>query len=157
MAPAVGQKAPDFSLVDADLKPRSLAEFKGKTLILAFYPAAFTGVCTKELCTFRDSLGHLDQLGAAVLGISVDTPFTNKAFASEHKINFPLLSDYAREVISAYDILFPDLAGLKGYTVAKRAIFVLDKESVIRYAWVSDDPKKEPDYEEVKQAVQQIK
>ncbi len=156
MAPVVGQKAPDFSLVDADLKPRSLAEFKGKTLILAFYPAAFTGVCTKELCTFRDSLGHLDPLGAAVLGISVDTPFANKAFASEHKINFPLLSDYAREVISAYDIQFPDLAGLKGYTVAKRAVFVLDKESVIRYAWVSDDPKKEPDYDEVKQAVQQI-
>jgi peroxiredoxin len=86
----------------------------------------------------------------------VDTPFANKAFASEHKINFPLLSDYAREVISAYDIQFPDLAGLKGYTVAKRAIFVLDKEGVIRYAWVSDDPKKEPDYEEVRQAVQHI-
>lgn len=157
MPPAVGQKAPDFSLVDAERKSRSLAEFKGKTLILAFYPAAFTGVCTKEMCTFRDNLGHLGQLGAAVVGVSVDTPFANKAFADQHHINFPLLSDYTREVISAYDVQLPDLAGLKGYTAAKRAIFVLDKEGVIRYAWVSDDPTKEPNYEEVKQAVQQLK
>ncbi|MFQ5990124.1 MAG: peroxiredoxin [Candidatus Methylomirabilales bacterium] len=156
MAPAVGQKAPDFSLVDTDRKPRSLAEFKGKKVILAFYPAAFTGVCTKEMCTFRDSLGDLANLDAAVLGISVDTPFANKAFAEQYKINFPLLSDYARDVISAYNIQFPDLAGLKGYTAAKRAIFVLDKEGVIRYAWVSDDPLKEPNYDEVTQAAQQI-
>ena len=144
MAPTVGQKAPDFSLVDTDLKSRSLAEFKGKKLILAFYPAAFTGVCTQELCTFRDNLSQLGNLGAAVLGISVDTPFSNKAFAEKNQINFPLLSDYGCEVISSYDVRFPDLAGLKGYTVAKRAVFVLDREGVIRYAWISEDPKKEP-------------
>lgn len=156
MAPNVGQKAPDFSLVDTDLKSRSLAEFKGKKLILAFYPAAFTGVCTQELCAFRDNLSQLGNLGAAVLGISVDSPFANKAFAERNQINFPLLSDYGREAISSYDIRFPDLAGLKGYTVAKRAVFVLDREGVIRYAWISEDPKKEPNYEEVNQAVQQI-
>ena len=157
MPPVVGQKAPDFSLVDTDRKPRSLGEFKGKTLILAFYPAAFTGVCTKEMCALRDSLGHMGQLGAAVLGVSVDSPFANKAFAEQNQINFPLLSDYTREVIGAYDVQFPDLAGLKGYTSAKRAVFVLDKEGVIRYAWVSDDPTKEPNYNEVKQAVEQVK
>ncbi len=157
MAPVVGQNAPDFSLVDTDRKSRSLAEFKGKKVILAFYPAAFTGVCTKEMCTFRDSMGDLANLDAAVLGISVDTPFANKAFAEQHKINFPLLSDYGRDVISAYNVQFPDLAGLRGYTAAKRAIFVLDKEGVIRYAWISDDPLKEPNYDEVKQAVQHLK
>lgn len=156
MAPTVGQTAPDFSLVDTDLKHRSLADFKGKKLILAFYPAAFTGVCTQEMCTFRDNLSQLGNLGAAVLGISVDTPFANKAFAERNQINFPLLSDYGREVIASYDIRFPDLAGLKGYTVAKRAVFVLDREGVIRYAWVSEDPKKEPNYGEVTRAVQQI-
>jgi peroxiredoxin len=154
MALAVGQKAPDFTLVDTERKPRSLAEFKGKKLILAFYPAAFTGTCTKEMCTLRDGLGGL---GAAVLGVSVDTPFANKAFAEQHKINFPLLSDYTRQVVTSYGIQFPNLAGLTGYTAAKRAVFVLDGGGTIRYMWVSDDPTKEPNYEEVKKAVQQIK
>ena len=157
MALAVGKKAPDFTLVDTERKSRSLAEFKGKKLILAFYPAAFTGVCTKEMCTLRDSRGELGNLGAAVVGVSVDTPFANKAFADQHKIPFPLLSDYARQAIAAYGVQFPNLAGLTGYTAAKRSVFVLDREGVIRYMWVSDDPTKEPNYDEVKKAVQQIK
>ncbi len=157
MALAVGQQAPDFTLVDTERKPRSLAEFKGKKLVLAFYPAAFTGTCTKEMCTFRDNLGRLGDLNAAILGISVDTPFANKAFADQHKINFPLLSDYTRAVVSAYDVQLPNLAGLTGYTAAKRAVFVLDNGGTIRYMWVSDDPTKEPNYEEVNKALQQIK
>jgi len=157
MALAVGKKAPDFTLVDTERKSRSLAEFKGKKLILAFYPAAFTGVCTKEMCTLRDSLGELGNLGAAVVGVSVDTPFANKAFADQHKIPFPLLSDYARQAIAAYGVQFPNLAGLTGYTAAKRSVFVLDREGVIRYMWVSDDPTKEPNYEEIRQAVKQLK
>jgi len=157
MALAVGKKAPDFTLVDTDRKSRSLAEFKGKKLILAFYPAAFTGVCTKEMCTLRDSLGELGNLGAAVVGVSVDTPFANKAFADQHKIPFPLLSDYARQAIAAYGVQFPNLAGLTGYTAAKRSVFVLDREGVIHYMWVSDDPTKEPNYEEIRQAVKQLK
>ncbi len=157
MPPAVGQKAPDFTLVDTDRKPRSLAEFQGKKLILAFYPAAFTGVCTKELCTLRENLGHLGGLDTSVVGISTDTPFANKAFADQNQITFPLLSDYERKVITAYDVQLPDLAGLKGYTAAKRAVFVLDREGVIRYAWISEDPTKEPNYEEITQAARQIK
>lgn len=157
MAVKVGEKAPDFTLVDTALKPRVLKEFLGKTTVVAFYPAAFTGVCTKEMCTFRDSLAQLNSAGAQVVAISADTPFSNKAFAEQNGLTFPVLSDYNREVIKAFGIAFPDLAGLKGLTVAKRSVFVLDKQGVVRYAWVSEDPKKEPDYAEVAKAAQSLK
>lgn len=157
MAVTVGERAPDFTLVDTGLKPRSLKEFLGKTTVLAFYPAAFTGVCTKEMCTFRDSLGQLNGIGAQVVAISADTPFSNKAFAEQNGLTFPVLSDYGREVIKAFGIAFPDLAGLKGLTVAKRSVFVLDKQGVVRYAWISEDPKKEPDYAEVTRVAQSVK
>lgn len=157
MAVKVGEKAPDFTLVDTGLKPRSLKEFLGKTTVLAFYPAAFTGVCTKEMCTFRDTLGQLTSVGAQVVGISTDTPFSNKAFAEQNGLTFPVLSDYNREVTKAFGIAFPDLAGLKGLTVAKRSVFVLDKQGVVRYAWISEDPKKEPDYAEVTTAARSLK
>ncbi len=149
MAVEVGQRAPDFTLKDTDLKDRSLKEFQGKKVILAFYPATFTGVCTKEMCTFRDSLAQLAGANAQVLGISTDTPFANKAFAKENGITFPLLSDVNREAIKAYAVVFPDLAGVKGLTVAKRAVFVIDGGGVVRYRWVSPEPKVEPNYAEV--------
>lgn len=157
MAVKVGEKAPEFTLVDTGLKPRSLRDFLGKTTVLAFYPAAFTGVCTKEMCTFRDSLAQLNGIGAQVVGISADIPFSNKAFAEQNGLTFPVLSDYNREAIKAFGITFPDLAGLKGLTVAKRSVFVLDKQGIVRYAWVSEDPKKEPDYAEVTKAAQSLK
>ena len=157
MAVKVGEKAPDFTLVDTGLKPRSLKEFLGKTTVLAFYPAAFTGVCTKEMCAFRDNLSQLSSIGAQMVGISADTPFSNKAFAEQNSLPFPILSDYNRESIKAFGIAFPDLAGLKGLTVAKRSVFVLDKQGVVKYAWVSEDPKKEPDYAEVTKAARSLK
>ena len=157
MTPQVGQKAPDFTLVDTALKLHSLKDFHGKTTVLAFYPAAFSGVCTKEMCTFRDSLSQLTGSGSQVVGISADTPFSNKAFAEQNSLNFPVLSDYNREAIKAFGIAFPDLAGLKGLTVAKRSIFVLDKQGTVKYAWVSEDPKKEPDYAEVTRSAQALK
>lgn len=157
MAVKVGEKAPDFTLVDTALKPRSLKEFLGKTTVLAFYPAAFTGVCTKEMCAFRDNLSQLSSIGAQMVGISADTPFSNKAFAEQNSLTFPILSDYNREVVKAFGIAFPDLAGLKGLTVAKRSVFVLDKQGVVKYAWVSEDPKKEPDYAEVTKAARSLK
>ena len=157
MAVRVGENAPDFTLVDTALKPRALKEFLGKTTILAFFPAAFTGVCTKEMCTFRDSLSELNSAGAQVVAISADTPFSNKAFAEQNRLSFPVLSDYTREAIRAFGIAFPDLAGLKGLTVAKRAVFILDRQGVVRYAWVSEDPKKEPDYTAVANAAQSLK
>ncbi len=157
MAVKVGEKAPDFTLVDTALKPRSLKEFLGKTTVLVFYPAAFTGVCTKEMCAFRDNLSQLSSIGAQVVGISADTPFSNKAFVEQNSLTFPILSDYNREAIKAFGIAFPDLAGLKGLTVAKRSVFVLDKQGVVKYAWVSEDPKKEPDYAEVTKAARSLK
>lgn len=157
MAVKVGEKAPDFTLVDTALKPRSLKEFLGKTTVLVFYPAAFTGVCTKEMCAFRDNLSQLSSIGVQMVGISADTPFSNKAFAEQNSLTFPILSDYNREAIKAFGIAFPDLAGLKGLTVAKRSVFVLDKQGVVKYAWVSEDPKKEPDYAEVTKAARSLK
>ncbi len=153
MPVTVGQKAPDFTLADTDRKPRSLKEFAGKKTVLVFYPGAFTGVCTKEMCSFRDSLAELNGMSAQVVGISVDAPAANKGFAQVHKLTFPLLSDYQRTAVMAYEIPQVDFGGLKGYVAAKRSVFVLDGEGTVKYAWVSDDPAVEPNYDEVKKAV----
>jgi peroxiredoxin len=152
----VGEKAPDFTLPDTDRKPRKLNEFRGKTLVLAFFPGAFTSVCTKEMCSFRDSLTRLSELKAQVVGVSVNDPFSNKGFAERNLLAFPLLSDYNREVIRLFRIELTDFAGLKGYSVAKRSVFILDKDSVVRHRWVSEDPGVEPNYREIENALSQI-
>ena len=156
MSTEVGQKPPDFQLPDQDRKAKSLKDFAGKKLVLAFFPGAFTSVCTKELCTFRDSTQNLNTLNAQVVGIDVNDPFTNKAFADENRLQFTLLSDYARNTVRAYKVNHDDFAGLNGYTAAKRSIFVLDDKGTVRYRWVSDDPMKEPNYEEIKTALSKI-
>jgi peroxiredoxin len=149
----VGQKPPDFQLPDQNKNQRSLKDFLGKKTVLAFFPGAFTGTCTQEMCTFRDSL---QSLSAQVVGISVNDPMTNKAFAETHKLQFPLLSDYTREIIKKFNVFHNDFAGLKGYTAAKRSIFILDEKGTVRFKWVSEDPGKEPDYEEVKKKLDEI-
>lgn len=156
MAADIGHQAPQFTLVNTELKTVSLADFAGKKVVLAFYPAAFTGVCQKEMCTFRDGLNEFVSANTSVLGVSVDSPFANKEFAAKNGLNFPLLSDISRDVIKSYDVVFNDLAGVKGYTVAKRSVFVIDREGVIRYKWVAPEPKVEPDYAEVKAAVKKL-
>lgn len=156
MPAEVGQKAPQFTLVNTDLKPISLADFAGKNVVLAFYPAAFTGVCQKELCTFRDALNDFTSAQTAVVGVSVDSPFANKEFAAKNGLNFPLLSDINREAIKHYDVVFNDLAGVQGFTVAKRAVFVIDRHGAIRYKWVAPEPKVEPNYAEVTAAVKKL-
>ncbi len=156
MAANVGQSAPDFTLVSADLKAMSLKDFAGKNLVLAFYPAAFTGTCQKELCTFRDGLNDFVNANTAVVGVSVDSPFANKEFAAKNGLNFPLLSDITRDAIRKYDVVFDNLAGVQGFTVAKRAVFVIDKSGTIRYRWVAPEPKVEPNYSEVNAAVKQL-
>ncbi|HXX62802.1 MAG TPA: peroxiredoxin [Bacteroidota bacterium] len=148
-----GDKAPDFTLYDTEKKQRSLKDFLGKKTVLAFYPGAFTGVCTKEFCTFRDSLAAFGSLNAQVVGISVDSPYANKSFAEQNRLSFPLLSDYSRETIKKYGGLNEDFAGLKGYTAAKRAVFLLDAKGIVHYTWVSDNPGVEPPYDEVKSAL----
>ena len=152
----VGDKATDFTLPDTDLTPRSLHEFLGKKVVLAFFVGAFTSTCTKEVCEFRDSMARLVDLNAQVIGISVNDPFSNKAFAEKNRLPFPVLSDYMREVIKLWDLELPDFAGLKGYTVAKRSIFILDEQGIVRYIWISQDPSIEPKYGEIQKMLEQI-
>jgi len=153
MALKVGDKAPDFTLVDTEKKPRTLSEFLGKKkTVLVFYPGSFTGVCTKEMCTFRDSVSSFNSMNSQVVGISVDSPFANKGFADANRLSFPLLSDYTREVSKKYTGLYDGFSGLAGYTAAKRSVFVLDEKGIVRYAWISENPGAEPNYDEVKKA-----
>jgi glutaredoxin-dependent peroxiredoxin len=149
----VGNQAPSFTLTNTKRESVSLESFRGKKVVLAFYPGAFTGVCEKELCTFRDSLEAFNGMNAVVLGISVDSPFSNGAFAEKTKVTFPLLSDYARKTVRDYGVELNDFAKLPGYTAAQRAVFVLDKDGVVRYKWVAPNPGVEPSYDEVKKAV----
>ena len=154
MALKVGDKAPDFKLLDTDRKERSLSEFLGKKTVLVFYPGAFTGVCTKEMCTFRDSMTTFNNMNAQVVGISVDTPFSNKGFSDANKFTFPLLSDFTRTVSKQYCGIYEDFAGLKGYTASKRSVFVLDTNGVVKYSWISEtNPGAEPPYDEVNKAL----
>ena len=128
MSIEVGQSAPEFALLDSDKNKVNLADFKGKNVLLLFYPQAFTSVCTKELCDVRDDIGRYSNATAEVFGISVDSVFTLKKYKEEQQYNFPLLSDFAkREVSAAYGVLIP-AAG-----VANRSTFVVDKEGKIVY------------------------
>ena len=151
----MGKNAPNFTLTDTDLNKISLKDFDCK-IVLAFYPGAFTSVCTKEMCAFRDSLAKLNELKAQVIGISVNDPFCNKAFSEANSLNFPLLSDYAREVVSIYGVRAEDFAGLKGYTAAKRSIFIMDNKGIVRYTWITEDPTIEPNYDEIISGLEKI-
>ena len=155
--PNIGDKAPDFELPDPDMKPRKLSDLRGKKTILAFFPAAESPVCTAEMCALRDSLDQLRDLGANVVGISVDGPFANKFFTRNRHLNFPVLSDYKRDVIKKYGIVMKDLAALKDYNAAKRSVFVLDENGKVIYRWVSDNPLVEPNYNEIKDALKKAK
>ena len=153
MAAEVNSKAPEFNLLNTKRESVTLDSLKGKKAVLAFFPAAFTGVCEKELCTFRDSMAELNDLNATVVGISVDSPFSNGAFAEKNKLEYPILSDFNRAAVKAYGVGHDDFVGMTGYTAAKRSIFVLDAAGTITYRWVSDDPGKEPLYDEIKTAL----
>jgi glutaredoxin-dependent peroxiredoxin len=153
MAADIGTKAPDFTLPNQDRQPVTLnAELAKKPAVLAFFPAAFSSVCQKELCTFRDQLAGLNNLSKAqVFGISVDTPFALKAFADQQNLGFPLLSDFNKDVIKAYDVLNPEMVGLKG--IAKRAVFVISGDGTVKYKEVLDDARNEPNYEKLNAAL----
>ncbi len=150
----IGEHAPKVRLFDTDLKKVDLSKPKdNKPTVLAFFPGAFTSVCTKEMCTLRDGLERLSSSGANLIAISVDGPFANKEFKEKHNLSFPVLSDYKRKAVKKFDIQLKDFAGMKGYTAAKRSVFVLDASGNVKYKWVSDDPMVEPNYEEVQAAV----
>ena len=146
----VGDIAPDFELADTELKMRKLEEFKGGKIVLSFIVAASSPVCEVELCSFRDSWKEISDMGAKVVAISNDGPFANKAFAEKNNFNFPLLADYTSKTIRDYDILMPDLLHIKDYNAAKRSVFIINEDGKIGYKWVSEDPLKEPNYEEIK-------
>ena len=150
----VGNTAPDFTLVNQDRQKVTLSELRSSPVVLAFFPAAFSSVCTKELCTFRDSLGKLADTGAKVFGISVDTFFTLKAYHDQQQLTFPLLSDFNKQTIRDYGVFNEDMIGLKG--IAKRAVFVLDKDGVVRHREVLDDARNEPNYDKVFEALKYI-
>lgn len=151
----VGDRAPDFALYDSDKKVRKLSEFfaQGRKTIVAFFPGAFTGVCTQEMCTFRDMYGDLENLSGIVVGVSVDAPFAQKAFAEKYNLTFPLLCDFKREVIEKYGVVWKNLGGVEGYDTANRAIFVVDGSGKVTYSWVADNPGMLPDFEAVKKAL----
>jgi peroxiredoxin len=151
MSADVGSQAPDFTLTSHDRQPVTLSAHRGKPVVLAFFPAAFSSVCTKELCTFRDSMSQLNKADAHVFGISVDTFFTLKAFHDQQQLTFPLLSDFNKQVIRDYGVFNEDMIGLKG--IAKRAVFVLDKAGIVRHKEVLDDARNEPDYDKALAAV----
>ena len=159
MSVNIGDKAPEFALFNQDAEKISLGDFKGKNVVLLFFPLANTGVCTKEMCTFSDELKAYEDLDAQVLGISIDSPFTLKMWQEKNNYNFPLLSDFNREAAAnygaLYDVFAPGKFDFKG--VAKRSAFVIDKEGVIKHAEVLEDFTKEPSYEAIKNTLEEIK
>jgi peroxiredoxin len=152
MSIEVGAKAPEFTLPDQDRNPVTLSEqLKSGPVVLAFFPAAFSSVCTTEMCTFRDSAAELNKVNARVLGVSVDSFFALKAWSDAEKLNFPLLSDFNKTAIKQYGVVNPDMIGLKD--IAKRAVFVIDKSGVVRHREVLEDARNEPDYGKVRQTL----
>ncbi|MEM1216381.1 MAG: peroxiredoxin [Bacteroidota bacterium] len=152
MAIKVGDKAPAFTLTSDELKPVSLSDYAGKNVVLLFFPMAFTGVCTEELCSMRDSIADYNQLDAQIVGISVDSPFTLGKFKSDQQLNFPLLSDFNKEVSRNYGSIYEQFVfGLQG--VSKRSAFVIDREGTVVYAEVLEDAGQQPDFEAVKAAL----
>ncbi len=140
-----GSPAPQFTLTSSSYKEVSLSDFKGKKVVLHFFPMAFTNVCTTQLCTMRDSFGYYDGLNAVILGISVDSPFTLAKFKEEYNYQFDLLSDFNKEVSAAYGALYETFAfGMKG--VSKRAAFVIDEDQNILYAEVLEVATDLPDF-----------
>ena len=156
MALEKGQKAPDFTLKskNADgLADITLSDNLGnRQTVLLFFPFAFTGVCTEEMCTVSGGMAEYEALDAAVYGISVDSPFTQEGWAQANGITLTLLSDFNKETAAAYDVLYEDLLGFKG--VAKRSAFVINKDGDITYSWSSEDPHNLPLFDEIKNALQ---
>jgi len=145
---SLGDSAPSFTLTATDKSKVSLSDFSGQRVVLAFYPAAFTGVCTTELCTFSNQLSSLNDVGAVVLGVSVDSPFANGAFAKENGIEFTLLSDVHRTMIADYGVTFENFV-IDGYTVANRAVVIVEADGTVGYIWTCESLGEEPDYDAI--------
>ena len=143
-----GDTAPAFTLTATDKSKISLADHAGERVVLAFCPAAFTGVCTTEMCSLQDSMAALNKTGATVFGVSVDSPFANGAFAKENGIEFTLLSDVHRTMITDYGMTFENFV-IDGYTVANRGVVIVEADGTVGYVWVCESLGQEPDYEAI--------
>lgn len=154
--PIKGALAPDFSLFDTEKNKISLKDYRGKNVLLLFFPQAFTSVCTKELCAVRDDIGRYSNADAAVFGISVDSVFTLGKFKEEQSYNFSLLSDFNKEVSALYDTLYTDwILDMKG--VSKRSAFIIDKNGIVQFAQVLDNAGEVPDFETINTLLGQLK
>ena len=149
MSISIGQAAPAFTLFDTDKKPTSLSDYKGKNVVVLFFPIAFSGVCTTELCSIRDNIGVYNSANAEVLGISVDSLFTLGKFKEEQKLNFSLLSDFNKAASKAFDVLYETFPTFEMQGVAKRSAFVIDKEGVVQYAEICPTPGDLPNFEAI--------
>jgi peroxiredoxin len=153
MAIQVGEQAPDFKLFSSELKEVSLADYKGRKLVIHFFPLAFTSVCTAQLCTMRDSFGYYEGMNADVVGISVDTPFTLAKFKEDQAYQFPLLSDFNKETSQAFGAFYEDFVfNLKG--VSKRAAFVINEEGKVIHSEVLEVATDMPDFDAIKRSVE---
>ncbi len=151
-----GQKAPGFNLYDTDKKKVSLTDYADKNIVLLFFPLAFTGVCTKELCSVRDNIAEYNQANAQVLGISTDSVFVLDMYKKQQQLNFPLLSDFNKEAAAAYEVLYEVFPAFEMKGVSKRAAFVINKSGFIQYAEICPTPGDLPDFEAIQQTLSQI-
>jgi peroxiredoxin len=150
-----GQQAPDFSLYDSDKNKITLSDLKSHNILLLFFPAAFTGTCTKELCSVRDNISVYNNVSAKVFGISVDMVYSLSKYKEEQKLNFSLLSDFNKEVSSAYGCLY-DTFSYEMRGVSKRAAFIIDKNGIVRYAEVLENATGIPNFEAIQKTLQSL-
>jgi glutaredoxin-dependent peroxiredoxin len=153
MSISVGAKAPKFELFDSEKQKVSLSSYAGKNVVVLFFPLAFTGVCTAELCTMRDGLAAFNGMNTDVVAISVDSLFVLDKFKKENNLNFPLLSDFNKEASKAYDSLYDVFPAFEMQGVSKRSAFVVNAEGNIIYAEYCPTPGDQPNYEAIKQVL----
>lgn len=156
MSNLLGKSAPFFTLFDTDKNAVALSDLKGKNVVVLFFPLAFTGVCTTELCNIRDNIGIYNATNATVLGVSVDSLFTLGKFKEEQKLNFQLLSDFNKTTAKAYDVLYETFPAFEMQGVAKRAAFVIDKDGVVQYEEVCATPGDLPNFEAIQQTLNKL-
>jgi len=157
MVVRVGQKVPSFSLPDSDGRKRALDEFLSKgSVVISFFPFAFSGVCDKEMCTFRDRLGLAQDFPSQVVGISVDSVYTLKVFTNTYNFQFPLLSDFNKKVVKLYGVLHDPWVAMEYRGVAKRSVFLVDGKGVLRYRWITEKPSEEPPYQDLMRVSRKI-
>ena len=156
MAIVIGQSAPDFSLFDSEKNKVTLSELKGKNVVILFFPLAFTGVCTTELCSVRDNIASYNDTNAQVLGISVDSLFVLDKFKKEQNLNFSLLSDFNKDAAKAFGVLYDTFPAFEMQGVSKRAAFIIDKEGIVKYTEVCATPGDLPDFAAIQSTLQSI-